>query len=137
MCASFACKLLYEKLTPEPIGSGAEWGTTIFRWQEDSGHRYSFQTPVYKGLGVDSWKPLGLIPKFTEEWAHCHTHPNGTYFSTVDIETALGERGLVRKKTVMYLVNHYGAYWFDGRTEFLTREQRKGKLWGEYPPRRK
>jgi hypothetical protein len=75
----------------------------------------------------------GRLPSFAEEAAHAHTHPNNTYFSNIDLETARGERGLVKKKTVMYMVNKTGAYWYDGRTEELSPGARHGVLWGEFP----
>jgi hypothetical protein len=101
-----------------------EWGTTIFRWKDrdGGGYKYGFQEP-YEAITKDGfWQPLGKLPTGTEEWAHAHTHPNNRFFSTIDTATAK------REKTVMYMVNQTGAFWFDGRTEGLEHKDRFGVI---------
>jgi hypothetical protein len=135
--AYWALKLLEEKLptSPKSAVESPEWGTIIFRWSDpEGGYKYSFQQPLYKAVTKDGlWQPLGAIPSFAKAWAYAHTHPNNTYFSNIDLETARGERGLVKERTVMYMVNRIGAYWYDGRTEYLAPSARHGLLWGTYP----
>ena len=122
-CAYYALRELELKL-----GENREYGTTIFRWPDpEGGYRYSFQKPVYAGTGSE-WKPLGKVPWGTTEWAHCHTHPNGSYFSKQDTKWARGEGGLTGEKFTIYMVNRSGGYWYDGRTEFLAHEDRFGVL---------
>jgi hypothetical protein len=134
--AYWLLKLLETKLPaiPKSAVESPEWGATIFRWADvEGGYKYAFQEP-YQAIARDGlWEPLGRLPSFAEDWAHGHSHPNNTYFSNIDLETARGERGLVKKKTVMYMVNKTGAYWYDGRTEELSPGARHGVLWGEFP----
>ncbi|MPZ58988.1 MAG: hypothetical protein GEU91_21375 [Rhizobiales bacterium] len=136
--AYFALKMLESKLPaiPKSAVDSPEWGTTIFRWKDvEGGYKYAFQEP-YQAMAKDGlWEPLGRIPSFpeVEVRAYAHTHPNNTYFSNIDLETARGERGLVKEKTVMYMVNKTGAYWYDGRTEELQPAGRHGLMWGEFP----
>lgn len=138
MCALYACAALEDKLPgpgqdPDKV---KEFGTTIFRWpdEEEGGYRYSYQNPVYDGSS-HRWQPLGVVPAGTEEWAYCHTHPNGTFFSTFDTQIALGEKplGVITMRCTVYLVTVDGAFWFDGRTELAQKKDRFGKLWGKYP----
>lgn len=123
-CAYFALRLLEYKLS-EP----KEFGTTIFRWRVGGETRYSFQEPVYSGSS-GRWRPLGKIPSGTEEWSHCHTHPNGSYFSNWDTAWARGESGFdyYKRKFTIYLVNKSGGYWYDGVSEFMSHSERFGTL---------
>ena len=132
MAAYWALKNLADTLpeTPKSARESPEWGTIVFRWEdlEEGGYCYAYQWPLYASPDPDGlWRPLGRVPAGTEEWAYCHTHPNDTFFSTIDTATA------EREKTVMYMVCRSGAYWFDGKTEGLSRSARFGILWGTYP----
>ncbi|TYC48695.1 hypothetical protein FMN50_26965 [Rhodobacterales bacterium] len=136
-CAYYALKELVLKLPdrPDAAATTPEYGTTIFRWEVPGSHdpiRYSFQKPVYKGT-KNHWRPLGKVPSGTEEWAHCHTHPNDGFFSKDDTEWALGNTGFLKIPFVIYMVNRKGAYWFDGRSGFQSKNQRYGLFWGAYP----
>jgi hypothetical protein len=116
--------------TPKGAAESPEWGTTIFRWpdEEEGGYKYSFQ-PIYRAIAKDGlWEPLGRIPDLTEACAYAHTHPNNTSFSNIDTQTARGERGLVKERTVMYMVNLRGMYWYDGRPD-LPPAARYGVMW--------
>lgn len=132
-----ALKALELKLpaTPKSAAESPEWGTIIFRWPDavEGGYKYSFQEP-YEAVTPDGmWQPLRATPSYAKPWAYAHTHPNDLYFSNVDTETARGVRGLVKERTVMYMVNRVGAYWYDGRTEYLAPNARHGLLWGSFP----
>lgn len=131
--AYWALKALEAKLPAQPMSAvqSPEWGTIIFRWPDTmGGHKYSFQDPVYKAITADGlWQPLGVVPAYSQACAYAHTHPNNLYFSTFDTQTARGERGLVKEKTVMYMVNKKGYFWYDGRTEGLPPNARHGTLW--------
>jgi hypothetical protein len=136
--AYWALKLLEEKLPATPMSAveSPEWGTIIFRWPdgEEGGYKYSFQEPLYKAIRRDGlWDPLGRIPDYAQASAYAHTHPNNSFYSTTDTATARGEGGLVKEPTVMYMVNRTGAYWYDGRTEYLAPSARYGVLWGAFP----
>lgn len=131
--AYYALKSLEATLpsTPKSAKESPEWGTTIFRWPDeiDGGYKYAFQS-IYQAVTPDGfWQPLGKLPPATVAIAYAHTHPNNLSFSNIDTQTARGERGLIKEKTVMYMVNRSGGYWYDGRTEFLSPEARYGTLW--------
>ena len=133
MAAYWALRDLEAKLPSQPksAAESPEWGTIIFRWpdSEEGGYKYSYQWPLYDAIDPDGlWRPLGKIPSYAEECAFCHTHPNNSFFSNIDTNTATTQR------TVMYMVNKRGAYWFNGRTEGLSKSARYGLLWGAYPP---
>lgn len=135
--AYWALKFLEAKLPASPTRAAEshEWGTTIYRWPDpDGGYKYSF-LPITQAFTPDGfWQPTGKLPSGAQACAYAHTHPNDAYFSTIDTETARGERGLVKEPTVMYMVNRIGAYWYDGRTENL--EARHGLLWGSFPKKK-
>lgn len=147
-CAMFALRELERKL-PKPASawdSGSsddtvpEWGTVIFCWESrdtaDPGTKYSYQ-PIYTNKEKSNWQPVGIVPAFTKMCAACHTHPNNSFFSTTDTETARGESGTGDKALNMYMVNRTGAYRYFGQPEWLaesmTRNQRYLKLWGQWP----
>lgn len=129
--ACYALLSLEQTLPSEPRDD-KEWGVTIYRWSDpEGGYFYDFQWPPYTYPGQNGWLPAGRIPKGAEEVAYCHTHPNNTYFSTNDTKLARGELPIIviSMKCTVYMVNQTGAYWYDGRTEFLEESQRKGTLW--------
>jgi len=142
MCATFALRELERKLPGDfgNPGTMPEWGTTIFRWESDDpvdpGWKYSYQ-PIYTNNDSDHWRPVGRVPSFSREWAVCHTHPNDGFFSNVDLETARGERGLVKMKLNMYMVNKVGAYRYQTIPEdvvkYMSRNDQFMKLWGHWP----
>lgn len=134
--AYWALKALESKLpaTPTSATISPEWGTTIVRSNDPAGgYFYSFLQPTKAFTSDGLWAPSGAIPAGAKAWAYAHTHPNNTFFSTIDTQQARGERGLVKEKTVIYMVNKKGAYWYDGRTEYLAPNARYGKFWGDYP----
>ncbi|GEM_PF-3074145 len=132
---------LERALPPEPMET-SEWyeaGTQIYRWKDEKGtFQYDFQWPLYSNHDKDGhWQPAGKVPIGAEIVAACHTHPNNGFFSNIDTATARGERGLVKQKIVMYMVNRIGAYSYDGKTANLSETARYHLLWGKYPEKKK
>lgn len=131
-CAYFALRELERYLPPTPDNDGVEWGTIIYRYDDpEGGYWYSFLNPT-KGR-LREWEPTGLVPKAATERAYCHTHPNDRGFSTVDIDTALGQT-FPYPRCTMYMVTQSGAYWYEGKYEDKmfgrSSHVRYGTMWG-------
>lgn len=108
-----------------------EYGMEIFRWDSSYGSLYGFPIPYPYGQSKH-WKASGLRPDGgAVAAAHCHLHPNNSYFSPDDINTAEGSNLMI------FMVSERGAYWYDARIDPITKKQlpkdaRPGKFWGTY-----
>ena len=131
--AYWALMSLVSFLPPTPQ-DGTEWGMMIYRGEDsEGGYYYDFQWPPYKGREPNYWQPTVDVPAGTHRVAYCHTHPNNKWFSDVDAQVARGEKAglFIKEKTVSYMVNHSGAYWYDGITKNLHNKDRDGIFWGK------
>ena len=134
--AAYWALINLQQFLPATPQDGKEWGMMVFRGEDpEGGYYYDFQWPPYKGQTENYWQPTVPVPDGTKQVAYCHSHPNNKWFSKTDVLVAKGEIGglFVRQKTVFYMVNHSGGYWYDGVTKYLLDDQRSGILWGLHP----
>jgi hypothetical protein len=137
------CTLLAGYLPALPVDKdGTEWGAEIFRWHDEVSWKYSFM-PIVPGVIGGRWQQSGKPPAFdVEVVGFAHTHPNNSPHSTQDLRLALGKSGEMgfKRMQIVYVVNHNGAFWYDGRPEpggtakdtpWLKGDARYGALWGD------